>query len=245
MNLFWIGDRNFGDALNPLLYSAMTGKDVTRHTSSPKVLAIGSVLSKANPGDTIWGTGAISAHTDLSLTPDTTILALRGPLSAALVNAIGIPTPKTYGDPALLLPNFIKANEKTATIGYSPHHRDYSTDIQLPKGTVKIDTWGDTRSVLEQVTSCKLIVSSSLHGIVVAEAYGIPAVWVEVSDRVAGRGFKFYDYYLGTRRLPKAPLDWRNGSNWSQVPPLARSWQPPRFDKKALLASCPWSEVGA
>jgi pyruvyltransferase len=37
--------------------------------------------------------------------------------------------------------------------------------------------------------------SSTLHGLVFAHAYGKPALWLEFGDRVLGNGFKFFDYY--------------------------------------------------
>jgi hypothetical protein len=45
------------------------------------------------------------------------------------------------------------------------------------------------------LTSCRRIISSSLHGIIFAHAFDIPAAWVKISPRVIGDGFKFFDYY--------------------------------------------------
>jgi pyruvyltransferase len=43
--------------------------------------------------------------------------------------------------------------------------------------------------------SCRIIVSSSLHGLIFAHAYGLPAIWIKLSDRLVGGEFKFHDHY--------------------------------------------------
>ncbi len=43
-------------------------------------------------------------------------------------------------------------------------------------------------------------ISSSLHGVIVAESLGLPTVAVSFGDRVPGGQFKFADYFEGTGR---------------------------------------------
>ncbi len=47
---------------------------------------------------------------------------------------------------------------------------------------------------------CDEIISSSLHGIVIAEAYGIPCKWILYGNEIEGGEFKYQDYFLGTNR---------------------------------------------
>ncbi len=131
------------------------------------------------------------------------ILALRGPLTAKLLRWKG----DVFGDPAMLLPmmHLPPAPLKQFKVGYIPHYVDmlHPYFVQRPAGSVLIDVhWGLTQFVAA-IRMCDAVVSSSLHGIIIAEAYGIPAAWAKVSPRVKGDGFKFRDYYEGTGRIPK------------------------------------------
>lgn len=58
----------------------------------------------------------------------------------------------------------------------------------------------DWKNFVDEIKSCKKIVSSSLHGCIIAESYGIPVEWIVLSDKVLGNGFKFRDYLSATDR---------------------------------------------
>ena len=49
------------------------------------------------------------------------------------------------------------------------------------------------------------ILSSSLHGIILSDAYGIPNCWVEFSDDI-DKSFKFNDYYLSVGKERSKPI---------------------------------------
>jgi hypothetical protein len=67
----------------------------------------------------------------------------------------------------------------------------------MPKGTViKVVNPGDPPlEVIKQIGGCKRIVTSSLHGMIVSDAFGLPRR-VEMCARLAkdGGDFKFRDY---------------------------------------------------
>src|SRR5699024_12305737 len=52
---------------------------------------------------------------------------------------------------------------------------------------------------LDAITSCEVIVSTSLHGLILADAYGIPNAWL-IADTGYGKEHKFWDYLLSVRK---------------------------------------------
>jgi hypothetical protein len=200
--LFWIGSSNFGDAVNVTLYKAITGSEPVYSEASHKIIAIGSLAHAAAPGDIVWGTGAMSADLPLKCDSTTRVLATRGPLTDELLRQHGASPSGIHGDPALLLPKFFPMNEeKKYKLGIIPHYVDYEEVVKMDLGKI-INLFESPLEVIKQICQCEKVISSSLHGIVAAEAYGVPAEWKEFSKGVAGNGFKFRDYYAGTGREP-------------------------------------------
>jgi pyruvyltransferase len=124
-----------------------------------------------------------------------TVLALRGPLTAASVNARkGF----VLGDPGLLADELVPEVEKIHQLGIVPHWSDTKLEHrpEFKKfNPVIIRPSGDPLEVIRQIGQCRKIVASSLHGIIVADAYGIPRR-IEMTERFAKEGgdFKFRDY---------------------------------------------------
>ena len=63
-----------------------------------------------------------------------------------------------------------------------------------------LDVATTPRDLIEQISRYDACISSSLHGVIVAESLGLPTVAVSFGDRVAGGQFKFDDYFEGTGR---------------------------------------------
>ena len=62
------------------------------------------------------------------------------------------------------------------------------------------------RSFIDEIISKELIVSSSLHGIILAEAYGVPAVLL-ADNRKNFDLFKYRDWYESTGRKCPNPAE--------------------------------------
>jgi pyruvyltransferase len=222
IDLYWWNEApNFGDALSQAVVQWATDGPVHHvpKEHSPKLLAVGSILHYAVSGDTVWGAGmhpwAFHRYFKrLADPPSLNILAVRGPLTRDAMLTAGIPCPAIFGDPAILLPMFQPAStNKIQRLGLVPHLKDRGKIGPHPF----IDVTQDWQTVVTQITACETIVSSSLHGIIVAEAYGIPAVWLRASTTEGA--LKFYDYYLSTGRAPLPIYDLETALT-ADAPPL-------------------------
>lgn len=246
--LYWLRGSNFGDALNPVLYQDLTGRPPEYGDQGPKLIMLGSTLAAARKGDVIWGAGCITENSIPEADRSIRVLALRGHLSAFALAAKGFifDTGLVLGSPAWLLPiyhPFPLTGEHE--IGFLPHYAERHLIQELPGNVLSLHTATPPLELVRQITTCKMIVSSSLHGIIVAEAYGIPAVWVELSDRVYGSGFKFKDYYSATFRRV-TPMDWRKDWRWEEAQAKAKDHDPAVIgpnERRRLLASCPLEVV--
>ncbi|TYR36533.1 polysaccharide pyruvyl transferase family protein [Sphingobacterium phlebotomi] len=246
--------RNFGDALNVTLVKYLSGKDVfpsrflkqtsQKHTTSYAV--IGSVCQWSRPQTIVWGAGFIG---DKFKTEDfvkpSQVLAVRGPLSRAVYQANGIDCPVCYGDPALLLPLIYNPIiEPVYEYGIIPHYVDWDAkwvdQYRSEKNMLVINIMiGDNHELfVKQLKSCRKIVTSSLHGLILAQAYGIPVCAVKLSDSVAGGEFKFADYLLSVGREPKERINLFE----QEVPigDLSYDSEPIHIDLTPLIGLCPF-----
>ncbi|MGD0898892.1 MAG: polysaccharide pyruvyl transferase family protein [Thermoguttaceae bacterium] len=219
---------NWGDALNPYLLHRLTGCEITACTnvdrpSEPHLLAIGSILQWANVDSVVWGTGVISAEGTLPCSPRR-ILSVRGPLTREFCRRSGMHCPAVYGDPALLMPEVYQPRSPRGdTLGVIPHYVDRNSAFVArcrAAGLTVIDVFSDIESFVDQVVSCSGILSSSLHGLICADAYGVPSRWIRISDAILGDGFKFRDYYasLGLQEEPVCVDGDSNPRNLATLP---------------------------
>ena len=205
--------RNVGDALTSRLV-AFVRPDVKQtliesedHTG--KLVGVGSILCNVRPHDTVWGTGAMFQTDALPAARSVNVLAVRGDLTAGIIERSGGARPSVTGDPAVLVPLMIPpAGEKRFKVGYIPHFVDYAAvgrNFGWDPQRCLIDVFSPLEVIIGLVTQCERIEASSLHGLIIAEAYGIPVRWVVYSNKIRGSGFKFRDYLTGTGRAPQPP----------------------------------------
>ncbi len=196
--------RNFGDELSAVLVAAVLrrkypGKRWDTRQKANKALAIGSILHFARDGDVIWGTGINGKipeqdhcfrHLD--------VRAVRGPKTRAALLERGIQCPAVFGDPALLVPRYLKIRRVNAGTDFVviPNYND----LPLFRGMDNVISPLDPlKTVIGRILGARKVVSSSLHGVVLAEAFGIPAVLL-LPEGFSESLFKYQDYYEGTGR---------------------------------------------
>lgn len=204
---------NVGDNLTPAILHAFK-KDIeftrVKEDEAGKLIVVGSIMRVIKPGDTILGAGVMRETDEFPQAKECKFLAVRGKLSRDILLKSGADVPEVYGDPGLLMSLIYRPTVAiTHEVGIIPHFIDASycgieTQERLADGKSfkYIDICQDYESFIKEMLSCKSIISSSLHGLVLAEAYSLPAEWVVLSSKVIGNGFKFRDYLTGTDRAP-------------------------------------------
>lgn len=210
---FWdarpqLGFSNFGDALSEVLVARMTGHPVSivdkPFSNQKKLLGMGSILNYAQDHDVIWGTG-INGKAPLHSYHFTTldVRAVRGPLTRKFLLERGIPCPEVYGDPTLLLPicfpEFQKQVNPSRDYIIIPHFSDESLFLDDPHLVSVKENWDE---VINKILDSKFVISSALSGVIVAEAFGIPARLLIVDNAHNTENLmKYEDYYQGTDRF--------------------------------------------
>lgn len=191
---WWKGVPNFGDRLNGLLQLKLGLSPHWSPIAEADLIMVGSVLDQIPRGykGTVCGAGLLKPGSRVDLS-EANVLALRGKLSQAHVT--GVSKAIALGDPGLLIS---KVHPQLPTpkydLGIVPHWSDTQLAKRYPHGKL-IDVRQHPEVVVAQIAACRRIISSSLHGIIVADSYGIPRQ-AELFERAAKEGgdFKFRDY---------------------------------------------------
>jgi pyruvyltransferase len=211
---------NYGDALSLPVVSGLTARHVAPSAvDDAHLVAIGSLADQIPPSFTgaVWGTGLIRGD-QLIRTPQATICAVRGKLSAS--RWVGA-TRAVLGDPAML-------REKPSgcplqwRLGMIPHYVDFDNAglyafAQREDDVTIIDLCRPVDEVEARIASCEAILSSSLHGLIVADAFDIPNRWMVLSTNVVGGGFKFQDYYSVFRSADVVPYGFEANQTAAEV----------------------------
>lgn len=204
---YWSKVDNFGDYLSLVIFNYFTLQiNENKNNHIGLLFGLGSILNLLSVDTTIWGSGFRSAQDADDIKEKIRNLKLdfrlvRGPLTRDKVLELGFECPKLYGDPALLMPiiykpQIVKPSNNFLIIA---HYIDYETlsktsysDFLINAGT------NDYKYIIHKILQSKKVISSSLHGIILAEAYGIPAVLLNINKELDL--FKYKDYYLSTNR---------------------------------------------
>jgi hypothetical protein len=255
LKLYWSqGKPNFGDWLSPALCELLSSRSVEHaRPNDCDLVAVGSILHRVkhrwfNRRVHVWGTGFMEELSPIKSSHR--YQAVRGWRTAQQLRGVEI---KTVGDPGLLvdllLPEFATV-AKTAPLGVIPHYKDRedarvtALASQIP-GAVVLDVFSEPLEFLRRAAACEFILSSSLHGLIVADSFGIPNFWISLSDSVRGSGFKFADYYSVFGIENPQPLDLTRALSIGLLKELAKAYQRPRLAeiKRELLAAFPFPKV--
>lgn len=267
IRLFWWNEKiiqgktkeNYGDLLGKYLVEKISGKTVVfawpkkwsiLDCWQPIYITVGSILTNVNHKCIVWGSGIISKEYRIK---KAVFLAVRGPQTRAFLLKAGYEVPAVYGDPALLLPRYFNPIvTKKYKYGIVPHYDDYKIMAHWFQNNDSIRVidlmTDDIESKTMELLECERIISSSLHGIIVAHTYGIPAVWQKFSDKVFGDDIKYQDYLESVQLEYYKPEIQKKCYSSSQLEELFGSYpslpNPEILEslRNGLMAVCPFKK---
>jgi len=219
LKLFWWKDQpNFGDIISRTVVEHASGRKVV--WAAPEecdLFAIGSIMqfvrrTHAEPRADgskpwIWGTGCMGPLRK-DFKENVNFALVRGPITASLMSI----TADHFGDPGLLIADAMKEKIDTEErIGIVPHFSQFSSEglQQLVKDEPMlklIDVRKDAAEVCREIASCVHVISSSLHGLIVADSFEVPNTWLNPAGIHRSPRFKFYDYAASVERPLPPPI---------------------------------------
>lgn len=200
--------KNFGDWLSKDVVEFVSNREVVwAPAKQADLLAIGSVAMRINKIPFyrlkplyIWGTGSFGRK--LKPFRNLQVTAARGKLSREILGAAD-DTP--LGDPGLFAREIWSPAKTSRKVGLMLNEIEQEYASLIPDRFDILSPMGEPREVIRKLSGFDFIVSSSLHGLVIADSYGIPSRWLKIGLD----DFKFLDYYSafpGRKVLPPASL---------------------------------------
>ena len=226
-------NNNWGDDINKYFFESISDfrvKDIT-----PSLLykiipvkaysCIGSIIGNFPARYyEVWGSGIIEEGKHLLSLPKK-VHSVRGPLTRQELMTKGIECPEIYGDPALLISRYYRPSfEKKYKLGIIPHY----TDVENPAlmafcsnhhevHIINMQGYRDWHDIPREICSCRRIISSSLHGLIIADSYRVPNAWVRFSDNIKGGDFKYMDYFQSVGRTETTPFYVKSESDIERI----------------------------
>lgn len=191
---------NVGDLLSSIVVQWMKEKngiesDRSIDNKTKHLFAIGTILDMSYQNATVWGSGLPEDKLYWwRKLRKLNIKSVRGPLTRTVLLKNGYSCPEVYGDPAILMPFIyepVNKEKKYKSTVIFHHTFDCKNETSFSPIT------SDYKAFIDRIVQSELVISSSLHGIILAEVYGVPAIMLNNS---AQSDFKYRDWYYSTGR---------------------------------------------
>ncbi|MBL7145003.1 MAG: polysaccharide pyruvyl transferase family protein [Phycisphaerae bacterium] len=239
--------------MNPELVERISGEKPIpvpkfgKVSGAPIHLVIGSVLHWADDNTIVWGTGFGTPDALIRAKP-IEVRAVRGPLSRKRLVELNVSCPEIYGDPAMLYPRYYEPqSEVKYDLGIVPHRIEQKNTVvrRLANMSDKfcfVDVTQRVNKVVDKISQCRMIASSSLHGIIVAHSYGLKALHVNFGGKSLIKDFKFHDYYhsLGIDNYDGPVLVEANTCAKEFIDHISKTTIDFKADLDGLLNACPF-----
>ncbi len=184
---------NFGDDLNPWLWPRLL-PELLNEKAEGALVGIGTIVNdQLPPGPKVIVGSGVGYGKVPRLTDDWAVHFVRGPATA---RALGVPTSFAITDPAHLITQFIRPLPRGKGTVYVPHHvsayrADWRT-VATAAGMHYVDPASNVLSVVEAIRSARLVVTSAMHGAILAEAFRVP--WIRTKAYAHLNDFKWQDW---------------------------------------------------
>jgi hypothetical protein len=210
------GGNNFGDMITPYIYKKIFNIYPKKNIGNSILLGAGSILGfMTNSNSIVWGSGFGSINCSEKYKNVKKIISVRGHLTRNLIISKKIECPEIFGDIGLILPFFYNPKNiiKKYKIGFIPHWIDYNIFkkiIKKNKNILIINLQDNFEKIINEILSCEITISTSLHGIIVSHAYQIHTAWGRISkdlnDKILGGYFKYNDYFSSLNMKSVEPI---------------------------------------
>lgn len=158
----------------------------------------------------VWGPGFIDSTKELNKETEK-VFALRGPASYKIAKSSPHSATQSvspvYGDPGLFMSWYYQPHNQTKSYSlclmphYSEPYESVLVDIKAKwNGVHQIDLKDPLFQIMDEIVKCEFVLSSSLHGMIFSDSYGIPNAHMNLTRRVMGGNFKFDDYFSAVSR---------------------------------------------
>ena len=218
LNVAWALSANTGDHLTPWLIEKITGVTPfyvdSLSSDFEHYIVSGSVASAASRHSICWGPGIMFGYERPHRMARW--LAVRGPITRSAILTAGGKCDQVFGDPGILCPRFIKGEGKKYDLTIIPHYIDQARiNIGWMETLIRdkvhvVNVWDPIDKVCKEIAESENVYSSSLHGCILADAYGVPWKWVKFSNNVGGDDSKFMDFFLSVGREDMSFFDMRD-----------------------------------
>lgn len=251
-------NNNWGDDINKYFIESISNLKVKDLTPSIfyKIFpptgysCIGSIIGafKAKKYE-VWGSGITDGERSIPLLPKK-VYSVRGPLTRQTLIKRGVDCPEIYGDPALLVSRYYRrVVEKKYLYGIIPHYNDENNPVLLdfckkhPEFIlIKMQGYNEWHEIPDKIMQCQRIISSSLHGLIIADSYGIRNAWVKFSDKITGGDFKYQDYFKSVGRIIKSPYIIKSSKDLDEIIIQDKTSKAYDINYRAIYEACPFKD---
>jgi hypothetical protein len=221
----WGRIRNAGDDMMPYVTGSVFGRGAVRVSLSDlHILGIGSILAHANERSLVWGSGMRNKYDKTAVARPEQIRAVRGKSTADILTREGLLKHDVpLGDPGIFAEEIashygLRRTADGKRICVVPHYyfasHPFFQKLWQSNEVAVLEPFDNSLRFFQTILDADVVISQSLHGLIIAEALGKPNLWIAI-DNDENWDFKFYDWFSTTLAPKTTPVSFRD-ADWSR-----------------------------